>query len=125
MAKTKTVSDEQIIAALLTTGTIKGTAAAVNLSERTIYDRMNDGDFKALYKGAKADLTRTAVFSINGQLAAAIQTVVDVMSNEENNAAVRLQAAQTIINSATKFANRLQEEEHQIDTQVWNNRFDI
>ena len=48
MAKSKAISDEQLIAALLANGTIKAAAAAVGLSERAVYDRMNDGDFKAL-----------------------------------------------------------------------------
>ena len=43
MTKEKAVSDEQIIAALLQHGTIKAAAAAVNLSERALYDRMNKG----------------------------------------------------------------------------------
>ena len=107
MANKKTIPDEQIIAALLSHGTIKAAAAAVGLSERAVYDRMNAGEFQALYKAAKADLIRAAVFNINSQLQAAINTVADVMNNPDNNAAVRLQAAQTIINSAGKFSERL------------------
>ena len=49
----KTVSDEVIISALMSNGTIKAAAAAVGVTERTIYDRMSSGDFKALYKSAK------------------------------------------------------------------------
>ena len=41
----------------------------------------------------------------------AINTIADVMSNEDNNAAVRLQAAQTILTQAEKFSKRLQAEE--------------
>ena len=49
----KKVSDEQLIAALLNNGTLKAAAAAAGVSERTLYDRMNEGDFQALYKAAK------------------------------------------------------------------------
>lgn len=91
MAREKKATDEQIIAALLANGTLRAAAAAVGISERTIYDRMNEGDFQALYKAAKADLIRAAVFNINNQLQAAIDTVVEVMQNPENNAAIRLQ----------------------------------
>lgn len=123
MVKERAVSDEQIIAALLGSGTIKAAAAAVNLSERAIYDRMNSGNFQALYKAAKADLIRAAVFNINNQLQAAIDTVVDVMQNPDNNPAVRLQAAQTILNNAGKFAQRLQTDETSAITQAETNRF--
>ena len=123
MAKTRTVSNEQIIAALLSNGTIKAAAAAVGLNERSIYDRMNEGEFIALYKAAKADLVRSAVVNLNNQIQAAIDTVVDVMNDKTNNCAVRLQAAQTILNNAGKFAQRLQGEEQSVTTQVESNRW--
>lgn len=123
MAKGKAVSDEQIIAALLHSGTIKAAAQAVGLAERTLYDRMNAGNFQARYKAAKADLVRAAVFYINSQLQAAINTVVDVMSDPENNPAIRLQAAQTILNNAGKFAQRLQADEAGVIAQIESNEF--
>ena len=58
MAKSKAISDEQLIAALLANGTIKAAAAAVGLSERAVYDRMNDGDFKALHGRGYKDCSR-------------------------------------------------------------------
>ena len=106
----KAISDEQIIAALLHHGTIKQAAAAAGISERTLYDRMNGGEFQALYKAAKADLIRAAVFSINGKLQEAI---------------ARLQAAQTILNTAGKFMQRLQDSENSIERQLDNNRFNF
>lgn len=78
-----------------------------------------------MYKAAKADIIRSAVFSINNQLTAAIQTVVDVMTNEENHAAVRLQAAQTILNNASKFASRLSSEESQVTQQIESNEMGL
>lgn len=103
----KAVSNEAIIAALLQNGTIKEAAAAAGTTPRTIYDRMRDRDFRAAYSDAKTDLMRRAVISINEKLAAAIETVSDIMSDENANPAIRLQAAQTIINNAGKFADRL------------------
>lgn len=117
------ITDEQIIVALMNCGTIKEAAAAVELSERTIYDRMNSGEFQALYKAAKADLIRAAVFSINGKLQEAVNTVADIMADTENNPAVRLQAAQTILNTACKFTQRLADDEQTAAAQVESNRF--
>lgn len=112
MAKKQTaVSNEQIIAALMQRGTIRDTAAAVGLSERALYDRMNDGEFAELYQAAKSELLRTAVISLNGQIQAAIDTTVEIMQDKNNNAAVRLQAAQTVLNTAGRFADRLQKSE--------------
>lgn len=117
------ITDEQIIVALMNHGTIKGAAAAVNLSERTIYDRMNGGEFQALYKAAKADLIRAAVFSINGKLQEAVNTVAEIMADRENNPAVRLQAAQTILNTACKFTQRLADDENSATAQAEANQF--
>lgn len=120
-----TATDEQIVAALLSKGTQRAAAEALGIDERTVYNRMHDGEFSALYKAAKADIIRSAVFSINNQLTAAIQTVVDVMTNEENHAAVRLQAAQTILNNASKFASRLSSEESQVTQQIESNEMGL
>lgn len=109
MAKAKAISDEQIIAALLNSGTIKQAAAAAGLSERALYDRMNAGDFQTLYKNAKADIMRSAVMKLNSNLQAAIDTAAEIMTDKDNNPAIRLQAAQTILNNAAKFTQRLQE----------------
>lgn len=121
----KAISDEQIISALLANGTLKATAAALKISERALYDRMNTGEFQALYKDARADLLRQAVYKLNAQLEAAIDTIADIMADKENNPAVRLQAAQTLLNNAAKFTERLQVSEAAVISQEENNRFGL
>ena len=110
-ANAKAVSDEEIIAALLQHGSIKEAAAAAGISSRAIYDRMKSREFRADYMEAKNGILRRAVFLINEKLSKAIETVSSIMENPENNAAVRLQAAQTILNHAGKFAERLSRDE--------------
>lgn len=110
MAKTKS-TDEQIIAALLANGTITAAAAACGISPRTIYERMEDRAFRALYAESKNDIVRGAVFSINSKLQAAIDEVAEIMADKAVNPAIRLQAAQTLINNAGKFAERLRDDE--------------
>lgn len=121
----KAISDEQIITALLNHGTLKATAAALKLSERALYDRMNTGEFQGLYKAAKADMLRQAVCKINAQIAAAVDTVAEIMADKENNPAVRLQAAQTLLNNAAKFAQHLQSTEAAVISQAETNRFGL
>lgn len=112
------ISNEEIIAALLQCGTIKEAAEKLKMKPRTIYDRMNDREFRADYMEAKNDLVRKAVFSINTKLSEAIDTVAEIMHDKETNAAVRLQAAQTIINNASKFAERLTADENKSRTEA-------
>lgn len=111
MANTKAVSNEEIVAALLQHGTVKAAAAAIAVAPRTIYDRMKEREFRAAYMDAKNEILRQAVFSINSKLAAAIDVIAEIMNCKENAPAVRLTAAQVIINNAGKFAERLANEE--------------
>lgn len=113
MAK-RAISDEQIIAVLLSAGTIRAAAESVGLSERALYDRMKTAEFKAIYRAAKADIIRGAVIAINDRLQEAIETVADIMNDTNEAPATRLRAAQTIINSAAKFTQRLQDDERDI-----------
>ena len=125
MAKTKqaAISDEEIIAALLSSGTIREAAQAAGISERALYERMKGGNFQALYKSAKADTIRAAVVSLNSKLQAAINTITEIMEDQEANPATRLQAAQTILNNAGKLADRLQAAENITAQQQENNEF--
>lgn len=117
------ISDEELIAALISTGTIKAAAQAAGIGERTLYARMKSGEFQALYKAAKADTIRTAVNALNGRIQAAIDTIVEIMEAQDVNPATRLQAAQTILNHAGRFADRLQEAEARTIQQQEQNRF--
>lgn len=121
----KTISDEVIISALMSNGTIKATAAAIGITERTIYDRMSNGEFQAMYKSAKADIVRKAIFELNNQIGAAVEIIVSIMSDQEINPAIRLQAAQTILNNASKFSDRLNIDENRITEQKEKNEYDI
>lgn len=101
------VSDEQIIAALLNSGSIQQAAALTGIAPRTIYDRMGYREFKAAYSAAKADIVRQATLTLNRNLSAAVDVVTGIMNDDENPAAIRLQAAKMIIENAAKFADRL------------------
>lgn len=122
MAKSniKAVSNQEIIAALLQHGTVKAAAAAVGVTPRTIYDRFQSPDFRAEYMEAKNDLVRKAVFSINEALGGAVAAVTEIMNDQSINAATRLQAAQTLMSNAEKFASRLNDDENRSRTEVYN-----
>ena len=103
------VSDEEIIAALLSSGSIQEAAQAVGIAPRTIYDRMGTRDFRAVYSAAKSDIVRQAVFSMCGNIAAAVNVIIGIMNNEENPAGTRLAAAKLLLDNAGKFTDRLTE----------------
>ena len=101
-------SNEKIIAALLTHGTIKEAAKAAGVSPRTIYDRLRNMDFAAEYMEAKNDVLRKAVINISAHLSEAIDTVAEIVTNKDINPATRLQAAQTLLSYADKYTGRIE-----------------
>jgi len=107
----KKCSNEQIIAALLAHGTMQEAAQACGISPRTIYDRMDNREFRAAYMEAKNDIIRKAVFTMNRKLGEAVDAVAEIMNDKATTPAVRLQAAQVIISNAGKFADRLNSDE--------------
>lgn len=126
MGNTKAVSNEEIIAALIQHGTVKEAAKAAGTTPRTIYDRMREKDFSVEYMRAKSDIIRKAVFTIDEKLSEAINTISDLMQDKETPPAIRLQAAQTILNNAEKFSSRLAVSEKQaIDKENPLNIFDF
>lgn len=122
--KQSATTDEEIIAALIASSSITEAAARLNISARTIYDRMATRDFKAAYTAAKSDIIRGAVFNINNKLTEAIETVSELMTDKEVSPAIRLQAAQTILNNAQKFSERLSVEEYNVG-EYTKSMFDI
>lgn len=105
------VSDEEIIAALLQSGSIAQAAELTGISARSLYDRMGTRDFKAAYSAAKSDIVRAAVLTMNRSLAAAVEVVTGIMNDDSNNAGTRLQAAKMIIENAAKFSDRMAAED--------------
>jgi hypothetical protein len=90
----------------------KAAAASVGLTERAVFDRMKDRDFKAVYQQAKTDVIREAVFKMNAQVGAALDCVLEIMENESIKPEVRLQAADKVVVYADRFSKRLSMDEH-------------
>lgn len=101
------VSDEQIIAALISNNSIQAAAEACGISSRAIYDRMGYRDFKAMYSAARADIIREAVMSMNSRLTEATETIFNIMNDTGNPPATRLAAARVMLDNAAKFMDRL------------------
>lgn len=112
MGRTRAVSDEEIVAAIIGNNTITAAAEVCGISSRTINDRMKEPAFRQLYREARADILRGAVLKLNQQLTAAIDTVSEIMADKGTNSATRLQAAQTIISNAARLSDKLTEDEN-------------
>ena len=121
MAKNNTaVSDEEIIVALLNSGSIVQAAEQTGIATRTLYNRMNSRDFKAAYSAARSDIVRAATLDMNKALSEAVRVITDIMKDDKASAGTRLQAAKLLIENAAKFADRLAAADQQTATHGWN-----
>lgn len=110
MAK-KQITDEILIAALVTHRTIKDAAQSVGVTERTIYNKMRDAKFELLYRCARTDILRGTVSEVSAQVKDALGVIGEIMHSEDASAQVRLNAAQMILTYSEKQQNRLKAEE--------------
>lgn len=99
----KRLTDESIIAALISEGSIKGAAASLECTTRTLYTRMKRPEFQKLYAQAKADILKTATAKLQGNLCGAIDTLAAIMTDEEAAKQTRVNSAVSILQYAARF----------------------
>ena len=86
----KTLQDEEIIAALIAQGSIKGAAASLGCAERTLYDRI-----------------KTATAKLQGQVCGAIDTLTEIMKDEDTAKQTRVNSAVAILQNAARFTETI------------------
>lgn len=105
MAKQK---DEVVIAALISTPTIKRASEVCGVSERNIYRRLQDKAFKDKYDKARTELLEGYVNSLQQRIGCSIDTMQRVMDDTENTPPqVQLNAAEAIIKYSLKLTEQL------------------
>lgn len=112
VAKTKTISDETIISALLSCPTLEAAAVQCGLSVRQLYERRQSEDFTRKLREAQADALAGTVRYLQQNTATAASTLVEICEHgQEQN---RLTAARTLLDQAARlseivdFAERLE-----------------
>ncbi|OUP62924.1 hypothetical protein B5F12_09140 [Pseudoflavonifractor sp. An176] len=101
MSRTKVVSDECVIAALLSTPTLDAAAQQCGLSVRQLYTRRQNPDFIRKLREAQGDALEGAVRYLQHSTATAASALVEICENgQEQN---RLTAARTLLDQAAKL----------------------
>ena len=104
MSRTKVVSDEAVIAALLSTPTLDAAAQQCGLSVRQLYERRQAPGFeKKLRKAQSEALSDTARF-LQHATGSAAATLLEIAESKVRPAQVRISAARTILEQATKYS---------------------
>ena len=121
------MTDEKIITALALYGSVSATAVQLGVAESTIYRRLQDNEFRAKLEIVKGDVLREFKANYLESSERARAAIESMMDNDKINPAIRLQACQTIINTAVKFVElseraedravkaREYEKEHKLD----------
>lgn len=101
--KSKSYSDEFIIAALLENGTLTAAAHAIGCSVTTIVQRQKEPAFVEAYEQARRELVRAAVDDLTNKLKEANAALCEIVSDKKINPFARIQAAQAIYSCLDKL----------------------
>lgn len=97
------LTNEAIIAALIEHGSIKGAAASLQCTPRTLYDRMKKPEFKELYTQAKADILKTVTAQLQGEFSNSVKTLAKIRDDEEAPKQTRANCATSILQYGARF----------------------
>lgn len=121
------MSDEKIISVLLASNTTAEAAEHLGVTVDELRDRMDEQKFRMAYCEAKADVLRAAVTACSREAVRAVDSIAAIYVDPETNPAVRLQAAQTLLNTLSKFNSELENEEskaksirHEGELDLWS-----
>ena len=94
------ISDSKLAMALLKEGSISGTAAALNVPEFTVRDRIKTPSFQKELSTVKGEMIQDTVMTSIRKLRAAVEVIADIMTDDSNDPQTRLQAAKALIDYA-------------------------
>ena len=100
------ISDEQIVAAIISCSTNKQAAEACGLSEKQFYNRLSRPELKEKLAAARAKLLECATSSIAARVSEAVEVISNIMHSSETTAQTRLNAADAIIRNSLKMGER-------------------
>ena len=97
------ISDETILSALISAGSIRGAAKRANISEGTVRNRLSDPDFRAEFDKLRGELLQEATAGMTAHLQAATETMTAIMEDTENAASVRLAACDALLRHCLRY----------------------
>lgn len=108
MAKTVNIKNKEMaLAALLDAPTLTAAAAAAGLDRKTLYNYLReDSQFAYEYKRQRQLRAIERAEQAAGEREAALQAIRDIMNDDEQPAAIRLKAAEKLLDVANDGFNR-------------------
>lgn len=112
-----------LVAALIKHGTAIGAAKELGISVSTMYRHMRTNEFQVVYQSIQSDCLRIVSDELNERRLDAVETICEIMNDETVNAAIRLQAAQTILTNDKSYSERLRNSESKMNDLVRNDEW--
>lgn len=103
MARRETISDERIIAALLSCPTLEATAEQCGLSVRQLYERRQSEAFVRKLRETQGETLATTTRFLQKATGSAAATLLEIAESKVRPAQVRIAAARTILEQAAKY----------------------
>lgn len=110
-------TNEEIIAAILEGGSIRAAAEALGIQQKTIYAREKSPDYQKAYIRARRRLVEDAATRLQSKTGEAIDTIIELMKNEEVSPQTRLNCAEAILKHAEKIEEVMRLYEHMEEMQ--------
>lgn len=102
MAEQRKKNEDALLLALACGATVETAAKQCQLSDRTIYRRIKEADFKARLQELRADMVRRAAGLLTAAANEAVRTLL-ALQKEATPPAVRLGAARAILEMGMKL----------------------
>ena len=96
-------NDEKILSALIATKTIGAAAVTAGVSERTIYSRLADDDFRAEYERRQSMTLDAACKALQAAMTDATDVLTSIMKEAGTSPAARISAARSVLEYGYKL----------------------
>ena len=94
---------DRILEALLSNKTIKAAAEAAKVSERVVYNYLNDPAFEIRYKNARSNIILGVSNNLRSRMNEAVEIIGQIMCDTDVNAGNRLAAAKLILEMGNRY----------------------
>lgn len=98
------MTDEKLIAALLSAPTIRDAAKAADVSESLMYSRLKEYSFRKQLNEQRALILEDVRTALQAHLTNAVRVMGEICNDKKAPPQTRLNAAQSILKSALKLA---------------------
>lgn len=110
---------EKAIAALLTSPTRKAAAKKAGISERAMYNYMQDADFVERYQAECDLLVSDAARQAQQAVNRALETLEEVMNDRTAQPYARISASRSILEYSLKLAERCEKVRKEREVEPW------